>query len=93
MKKLVIGHSVIDSVKLLRQHQFNVVGNLPLVFDPGVEETTKSRLLQGPALVVLVPGFLWKLLSQKAVLLLVRRDQKLHRGLGDLVLILASNLQ
>ena len=91
LKKVVIGHKVIDSVKLRRQRHGNVVVNLPLVPDPGIERTTMSKLLRGLALVVLVPDFLSKLLFQKAVL--VWRDRKLHPGLGGLVLILASNLQ
>jgi hypothetical protein len=91
LKKVVIGHNVIDSVKPLRQHHGNVVVNLLLLVpDPGIEGTTRPKLLQGLALVVLVLGFLWKSLFQKAVLW---RDRKLHLGLGDLVPMLASNLQ
>jgi hypothetical protein len=90
LKKAVNVHNVIVSVELLNQHHSNAVINLQHVPDPGIEETIRPELLQGPALVALVVsvlGFLWKLLLQKA-LVLVRRDRKLRRDSGDLVLML-----
>jgi hypothetical protein len=86
-KKAVNGHNVIDLVELLNQRHCNAAISLRLVPDPGIEGTIPPRLLQGLVLVVLVLGFLWKLLFQKA-LVLVRRDRKLHRDSGDLVLML-----
>jgi hypothetical protein len=58
--------------------------------DPRIEGT---KVLQGLVLVVLVLDFLWKLLFQKAVMVVVveRRDRKLHLGLEDLILMLATN--
>ena len=103
LKKLDIGHNVIDLIKqqqLLRRRHGNVAVNLLflLLLVPDIEKIIRFKvvLVQGLVLVVLVLGFLWKLLFQKAAVLLplvVKRDRKLRLGLEDLVLILASNLQ